>query len=309
MDRFNEILKLHMLSHYADLTCSFGAPDGYNSQSLEHLHIIYAKTSYCASNKVQPMKQMVKFIERQDALQIHKAYLLQLFGPPDEEDNFDAHKPVQVEGDDIKAAEVEEEYEDEEEEEAKEEEEEEEVAEGREAASREHEGGRVGEMDSEGADKDIQGQTYEDDEQDRIEGLTYYPAPVVAIANRPTKPQMPIQELVGSYRAGDLISALQTYLIQQCHVPEAQATTLSPYHVLPVWHNFSLHHTLLPFAPAEPRKRDVVCAHPVQENRAAAFDTVLLKHAPTKSRVRRYRPARVHAIFGLPASFPELSSH
>ncbi|KAG8788987.1 hypothetical protein FRC12_014014 [Ceratobasidium sp. 428] len=260
IDRFDEIPKLHMLSHYAQLTRSFGAPNGYNTESPEHLHIIYAKTPYRASNKRQPTKQMVKFIERQDALRMHKAYLLHLFGLPNEEDDFDAHTLVQVEEDEFEMAEEEydNEYDDDDEEE-------EEEREGGVANWRGKEG-RVGEMDGEGAEEDIEGQTDKDNKQSRSEDLTHYPAPAVGIASRPTKSQMPIQELVGSYGAGDMISALQAYLIKQCHVSEAQAVTLSPHHVLPVWHKFSLHHALLPFAPAEPRKRDVIRAHPVQEN-------------------------------------------
>ncbi|KAG9119649.1 hypothetical protein FRC07_005243 [Ceratobasidium sp. 392] len=308
MERFDDIPKLHMLSHYADLTRRFGAPDGYNSKSPEHLHIIYAKTPYRASNKVQPTKQMVKFIERQDALRIHKAYLLHLFGPPDEEDDFDAHKPVEVEEDNVEAAE-EDEYEDEYEEEEGEEGEGEEGEGEEEGVGGRGVQGRAGGMDGEGAEEGIEGQTHGENEENRVEDFTHYPAPVVAIANRPTKSQVPIGELTGSYGAGQLMSALQTYLTRQCHVPEAQVINLSPHHALPVWHKFSLHHTVLPFAPAESRKRDVVRAHPAQENRAEAFDTVLLKHAPTKAGLRRYRPARVRAIFGLPASFPELSSH
>ncbi|KAG8745280.1 hypothetical protein FRC12_014582 [Ceratobasidium sp. 428] len=64
--RFDGIPKLHMLTHYADMTRQLGAPDSYNTESPEHLHIEYAKTPYCASNKVRPTNQMVKFIQRQE---------------------------------------------------------------------------------------------------------------------------------------------------------------------------------------------------------------------------------------------------
>ncbi|KAG9122537.1 hypothetical protein FRC07_001046 [Ceratobasidium sp. 392] len=89
MRRFDEIPKLHMLLHYVDLTRELGAPDGYNTELLEHLHIIYAKIPYCALNKVRPTDQMTKFILRQDALQIQKAYLHYVYGPPDEDANAD----------------------------------------------------------------------------------------------------------------------------------------------------------------------------------------------------------------------------
>ncbi|KAG9074442.1 hypothetical protein FRC06_010691, partial [Ceratobasidium sp. 370] len=102
--RFDNIPKIHMLSHYAEQTRELGTPDGFNTESPEHLHIVYAKTPYRASNKVAPTKQMIKFIERQDALRIHKAYLNSVFGPSledcleDETEDAD-HEIVEIEED------------------------------------------------------------------------------------------------------------------------------------------------------------------------------------------------------------------
>ncbi|KAG8767272.1 hypothetical protein FRC12_006332 [Ceratobasidium sp. 428] len=96
-------------------------------------------------------------------------------------------------------------------------------------------------------------------------------------------------------------------LIDKLHVAPDQAV-LSPDHVVPVWHRFSLRHRPLPFAPREPRKRDVVHARREQPKRVAAFDTVLFLHAPEKSGLERYRAGRVRAIFALPSHLQDVSA-
>ncbi|KAF8601012.1 hypothetical protein BDV93DRAFT_446595, partial [Ceratobasidium sp. AG-I] len=73
--RFDAIPKLHMLSHYVHSIRQLGTPDGYNTEAPEHLHIEYAKVPWRASNKVKPLPQMVKFVQRQEAIRIHRAYL------------------------------------------------------------------------------------------------------------------------------------------------------------------------------------------------------------------------------------------
>ncbi|KAG8736304.1 hypothetical protein FRC12_017690 [Ceratobasidium sp. 428] len=302
MGRFDGIPKLHMLSHYAELTRRLGAPDGYNSESPEHLHIVYAKTPYRASNKRRPTNQMVKFVERQDALRIHKAYLRYLFGPPEEEDDIDTHKPVEVE----------EEYEEEEEEEYEGSEDEYEDEDEDEPEGEQHVQGEVKGMETEDVEGRVEDQEHENEQMENEQGVmdqsTYYPSPAVAIAKTPTKSKVPIRELIGSYGADDLIPALSQYLISRCHVPQDQVL-LSVHDALPVWHRLSLSHSSLSFAPLEPRKRDVVRARPAQPTLPEAFDTVLIKHTSAKFGLHRYRAARVRAILGAPAQFPQLSSH
>ncbi|KAG9080472.1 hypothetical protein FRC06_006535, partial [Ceratobasidium sp. 370] len=62
--RFDDIPKLHMLSHYAECIREMGTPDNYGTEAPEHLHIECAKRGWRASNKVRPTPQMVKFIQR-----------------------------------------------------------------------------------------------------------------------------------------------------------------------------------------------------------------------------------------------------
>ncbi|KAF8602959.1 hypothetical protein BDV93DRAFT_398866, partial [Ceratobasidium sp. AG-I] len=74
-DRFDRIPKLHMLRHYVHMIRQLGTPDGYNTEAPEHLHIEYAKVPWRASNKVKPLPQMVKYIQRQEAIRVHRAYM------------------------------------------------------------------------------------------------------------------------------------------------------------------------------------------------------------------------------------------
>ncbi|KAF8594471.1 hypothetical protein BDV93DRAFT_579749, partial [Ceratobasidium sp. AG-I] len=73
--RFDLIPKLHMLSHYAYSIRSLGTPDGYNTEAPEHLHIEYAKVPWRVSNKVRPLEQMLRYIQRQEAIRMHCAHL------------------------------------------------------------------------------------------------------------------------------------------------------------------------------------------------------------------------------------------
>ncbi|KAG8706404.1 hypothetical protein FRC09_002431, partial [Ceratobasidium sp. 395] len=304
MGRFDKIAKLHMMSHYTDLTRELGAPDGYNTESPEHLHIMYAKTPYRASNKCEPTQQMVNFIERQEKLRMHKAHLAFCLEGDRGEDEEDEEAP---DGKDVVMVEEDEDFREEEEEEEEEEDEGDEGNEGDEdededeAQARGDRGqGRdwVGEPGNRAED----GHQHEERELD-----VHYPSPVVSIAKVPTRPGVRLRELVGPYGAEDLIWALGDLLIDKLHVA-ADRAVLSLDHVVQVWHRFSLRHLALPFAPHEPRKRDVVRARCAQAKRAAAFDTVLFVHAPEKDGLDRYRAGRVRAIFALPSHLQHISS-
>ncbi|KAG8728883.1 hypothetical protein FRC10_004490 [Ceratobasidium sp. 414] len=75
MASFNRISKLHTVSHWPPSICQLGTPDGYNSEAPEHLHIEYAKEPWHRLNSVDPLPQMIKFIQQQEAVQIHQAHL------------------------------------------------------------------------------------------------------------------------------------------------------------------------------------------------------------------------------------------
>lgn len=73
-DDFN-IPKLHSMQHYVDSIISRGSADGYSTESPERLHIDFAKSAYRASNKKNYIKQMTKWLTRQEACHRFAVYL------------------------------------------------------------------------------------------------------------------------------------------------------------------------------------------------------------------------------------------
>lgn len=61
-----KIPKIHSMQHYVDAIRSHGSADGYSSESPERLHIDYAKAAYRRSNKKKYIKQMTKWLTRQE---------------------------------------------------------------------------------------------------------------------------------------------------------------------------------------------------------------------------------------------------
>jgi hypothetical protein len=269
--RFDGIPKLHMLSHYAHSTRELGTPDGYNSESPEHLHIEFAKRPWRNSNKVRPLPQMAKFVQRQEAIRIHRTYLNRFYGLASESGGDDRD---QYEANDI--------YE-----------------------------GRDEEPDDELEDSDVEGDEddYGDDEElgdeegpteegEHVSGSAehvpsapiVYPDPELGIARKPAR-VIPGVELVANYGATDLIHEVSRYLKKQPNAPADPF--LSPNDLFHVWHRFYLYHRTLSFAPDEPAWRDVVRARPAVKDGAGrsrssdVFDTALFIDQPEAFGIHR----------------------
>lgn len=69
------IPKFHSMLHYIDSIRSLGSADGYNTESPERLHIDMNKDAYYASNGVDYIPQMAKWLQRQEAIDRRSAYL------------------------------------------------------------------------------------------------------------------------------------------------------------------------------------------------------------------------------------------
>ncbi|KAG9082853.1 hypothetical protein FRC06_004825, partial [Ceratobasidium sp. 370] len=93
-----------------------------------------------------------------------------------------------------------------------------------------------------------------------------------------------------------------------------QTPILLPSDQFNVWHKATLNHSLLPFAPSQPRHRDVVHVHPVVQDRAGrvkdagTFDTALFATSCDGFGIARFRAARIRAIFTLPQRLQGLYS-
>ena len=73
-EHFN-LPKLHSLTHYASAIQLFGTTDNYNTEQSERLHIDLAKDAYCATNRKDEYPQMTAWLERQEKMQRHAAFI------------------------------------------------------------------------------------------------------------------------------------------------------------------------------------------------------------------------------------------
>ena len=73
--------KMHSLMHYAASIKLFGTTDNYNTEQSERLHIDFAKDAYRATNHKDEYPQMTTWLERQEKIQRHTAYLQLKHGP------------------------------------------------------------------------------------------------------------------------------------------------------------------------------------------------------------------------------------
>ncbi|KZV93653.1 hypothetical protein EXIGLDRAFT_593026, partial [Exidia glandulosa HHB12029] len=67
--------KLHMMQHYVECIRLFGAPDNYNTEATERLHIDLAKQAFRATNKRNFVRQMCRWLERREAVFWFATYL------------------------------------------------------------------------------------------------------------------------------------------------------------------------------------------------------------------------------------------
>jgi hypothetical protein len=178
--RFDRIPKLHMMGHYSHSIRELGTPDGYNSEAPEHLHIECAKEPWRASNKVNPMLQMIQYLQRLEALRIHRLYMDEWLGggrPGDQDEDEDEEIEL---GDFADFDDVDELVEE----------------------TMEVGGKDAGDAEgmAEGAGDD---QVYSSD-------TTHYPDPRRHMAKYPTKPNLRVKDVIEDYGASELISAAIT---------------------------------------------------------------------------------------------------
>ncbi|KAI9451738.1 hypothetical protein BJY52DRAFT_1154329 [Lactarius psammicola] len=67
--------KLHSLLHYTRSIALFGTTDNYNTEHSERLHIDFTKNAYRATNFKDEFKQMTIWLERQEAMHQHAAFI------------------------------------------------------------------------------------------------------------------------------------------------------------------------------------------------------------------------------------------
>ena len=73
-EHFN-LPKLHSLLHYTRSIALFGTADNYNTEQSERLHIDFTKKAYRATNFKNEGKQMTTWLERQETMHQHAAFI------------------------------------------------------------------------------------------------------------------------------------------------------------------------------------------------------------------------------------------
>ncbi|EUC54041.1 hypothetical protein RSOL_027710, partial [Rhizoctonia solani AG-3 Rhs1AP] len=275
--RFHKIAKLHMLRHWIHAIRELGTPDGFNTEAPENLHIEYAKVPWRASNKVEPLEQMVRYIQRQEAIRVHRAYLDEYLATDCNDGD---------EGEDTEEWDLEE------------------LIEHPITDDLDYTTGRL--VNQEGPAESADGAG---DEENDIEPI-YYPNPTRHLAAAPTVEKIRIQDVVDDYHASNLISGITDFLTRRCGV-NRQNVLMSPENFISVWHKLYLYHPAPPFAPFDPVRRDVVRARPPRNREPGVWDVALYLERPNRLRasddmyekhgIERYRAGRVRAIFNLPA--------
>ncbi|PPR06007.1 hypothetical protein CVT24_004719 [Panaeolus cyanescens] len=69
------IPKIHFMSHYIELIRRFGAPDNFNTEYTERLHIDLAKDAYAATNKKDEYPQMTRWLDRKERVIQHEKHI------------------------------------------------------------------------------------------------------------------------------------------------------------------------------------------------------------------------------------------
>ncbi|KAG8792225.1 hypothetical protein FRC12_006743 [Ceratobasidium sp. 428] len=289
-DGFNRIAKLHMLSHYTDDIRELGTPDGYSTETPEYLHIVYVKIPWRMSNRRNPFPQMVKYVRRLEAIHIHRTAIDEYYGErkgADEEEirlalklledtsenetGNDSESKINGDGDSSDNG-----------------------------GSSDSDSDSGGESDTE---NDEDGDELEEEsDKSAIAGNTYYPRPSIRIAQQPTVRHVPGHVLISSYGCSDFVRVVRGFLLSKIG---QKPLLLLPSDTFNVWHKATLFHPALPFAPGEPRHRDVVRVQPPTRDKAGrvngpgVFDTALFPIGRGLG-ISGFRAGRVRAIFTLP---------
>ncbi|QRV99162.1 Zn-finger protein [Ceratobasidium sp. AG-Ba] len=283
---FDRLAKLHMLSHYTYDIRELGVPDGYSTETPEHLHIVYVKIPWRMSNWRDPLPQMEALVARTEAIRMQRTVIDECYGKQEGTDDAEIRRFAAIDRAGMHAD---------------------------------------GDLNA-GVDSDMEREEVGDDGDDtEVEGNQepstrsgniHYPRPVISVARQPTARRVPAHVLMGQYGASDVARAISLF-ISTISPSDPSLHDLSP--LLPsdrfnVWHKAVLKHVPLPFAPAQPCHRDMIRAQPpVHDNagrvtKPGVFDTALFSCDPVAFGLNRYRAGRVRAIFTLPSRLHHVHS-
>ncbi|KAG8680503.1 hypothetical protein FRC09_018192 [Ceratobasidium sp. 395] len=222
------IPKIHMLSHYVQLIREYGTIDGFSTDISERLHIDYVKVPYRASNKVDPIEQMITWLNRREAWAMQRKRLEDLGliakqkrrprAAQDDEDEADEPEVFEDEGD------------------------------------------RDEEEDIDNVDIEAILNT---DKQCHNDDTEFHPNPTIHHAQQPSKLSVTGQEIMLAHRAPGFLDAVKDYVSNLPGGAE-HARLLEDDFCFGVWTKITLAHKPLPFAPLVGPKNDLVRARPAR---------------------------------------------
>ncbi|KAF8597217.1 hypothetical protein BDV93DRAFT_479616 [Ceratobasidium sp. AG-I] len=273
VNKFDHIPKFHMLGHYTHSIRELGTPDGYNTEAPEHLHIVYAKRGWRASNRRKAIRQIIRYVQRLEAIRIHRAYMDEYFGES-------SHRRVEM---DV-------------------------VDDAGDVGDGDDDDDNVSDEEDDD-DGDLDNETMEIEAVEEELEIGAYPRPTLSVAVHPTLRRLTGYQLIDTYGATDLIPSL-TQFLKPFPREAGLKPVVFPSDTFDVWHKLTLDHQPVPFAPNEPSHQDVIRIRPSDNDEygrqaPGLFDTAIFLYRPQAVGLSRYRAGRVRALFTLP---PRLQS-
>ncbi|KAG8708776.1 hypothetical protein FRC09_001038, partial [Ceratobasidium sp. 395] len=141
----------------------------------------------------------------------------------------------------------------------------------------------------------------------------FHPNPTIYHAKQPSKPRVTGHDIMLTHRAPGFLDAVKSY-VSSLPGGQEHGELLNKDFRFGVWTKFTLTHEPLPFAPLVGPKKDLIQARPARisqrlaRQRPSVFNTVLIEHDPEAQGAQRYCAARVRVIFRLPTFCHELTS-
>ncbi|QRW12626.1 hypothetical protein RhiLY_11625 [Ceratobasidium sp. AG-Ba] len=307
-----------------------GYADGFNTETPEHCHI-KSKQAWRASNKVAPTPQMIRFIQRYEALRILRARINAYIGIVESDGGSSRKSCVVYDDDDALFCPTGN------------------VAGGQGAGRRLGAGGDEGSgavvdigAGLEEDDQEDNQEEGEDEEQTHIPGRmrtaadarrhVVYPNPTLSIALKPTSGRVRGLDIIANHGATDFVSALHAFLnthgsrkLPPFFLPTPTTSTLSGTDsIFDTTHYLSIPngHVAMSFAlvrQAETRRACLTWLWPwctpsnldfIVSFIFFSFPLVqLLLDVLNSTRTAGYQAVRVRAIFGLPRTFEDLYPH
>ncbi|QRV89130.1 hypothetical protein RhiJN_17148 [Ceratobasidium sp. AG-Ba] len=284
---FKGIPKLHMLSHYVHSIRELGSPDNFNTETTERLHIEYVKDGWRASNHLNEIPQMTRYLQRRESWVLLRIYLADIGVLPVDEDSITPDDSSYEKHDGP-------------------------LSEGKLLVE---DGGEYETVVNPNPNKRKRGGEDESAQSSKVkldwaDNLVWHPRPKVSTAKRATRCSG--SHLIGTYGATHLIEATRDFL--SARTGSKSLHPLQGRHRFYVWSRCKLEHGVIPFTPSEGPHTEVICATPKlidslgRQTCYAAFDTALFSSCADAQGLHRYIAGRVRAIFKLPAHLQHLYS-